>query len=244
MDAGLRDAGSMDGGDRPYVLDRPSADDVEQLFAIDSDPRVWTHLPSGRMTTIGESEEVLARFCRQWELDGIGFWMVRQAPGDQALGYCGVCLRGVPEPGADCGDSETGADGRDSGTGADGRVPELGADCGAPGPGADGRVPGADRRAPGAFWNLAYRFRPEAQGKGLATAVSREAIAAAAAMNADLPVVAYLLEHNTASASVARKLGLELVHRAPDAGNPDPAAIRLVFADRELTPAQLDAILG
>ena len=81
-------------------------------------------------------------------------------------------------------------------------------------------------------------------GQGLATAVSRDAIAAATNIDAELPIVAYLLEHNTASEVVARKLGLELVHRAPDAGNPDPAAVRLVFADRELTPAQLDATLN
>ncbi|WP_181272914.1 GNAT family N-acetyltransferase [Brevibacterium oceani] len=185
---------------RGYVLDRPSAEDVEEFFAIDSDPRVWTHLPSGRMTGKGEAKAILARLTQQWELDGLGPWMVRDVPGGDLLGHCGCSLRGVPEP-------------------------------------------GASRNAPGAFWNLGYRFRPEAQGRGLATAVSRDAIDAAAAIDAELPVVAYLLEHNTASAQVARKLGFELVHRAPDAGNPDPAAIRLVFADRELTPAQLDATL-
>lgn len=223
-EAGLDDGrapggGARRGGEPPYVLDRPSADDVEQLFAIDSDPRVWTHLPSGRMTTISEAEDVLARYRRQWELDGIGFWMVRRAPGDQVLGYCGICLRGVPEAGAGPGVSAAGA-----------------------GPGAPAAA--VDRRVPGAFWNLGYRFRPEAQGKGLATAVSRDAIEAATAIDADLPVVAYLLEDNIASAIVARKLGFELVHRAPDVGNPNPAAVRLVFADRELTPAQLDATLN
>ena len=56
-------------------------------------------------------------------------------------------------------------------------------------------------------------------------------------------MVAYLLEHNTASAAVARRVGLELRHRAPDAGNPDPAAIRLVLADRPLDEEQLAATL-
>ena len=104
--------------------------------------------------------------------------------------------------------------------------------------------PGASRRTSGAFWNLGYRFRPEAQGRGLASAVSRDAIGASEDVDPELPVVAYLLEANTASAVVARKLGLELVHRVPDAGNPDPSAIRLVFADRELTAAQLEATLA
>jgi RimJ/RimL family protein N-acetyltransferase len=184
-----------------YVLDRPREGDVEQLFAIDSDPRVWTHLPSGRMTDIEEAEAILGKLQSQWELDGIGPWMVRDVPGGDIIGHCGCSLRGVAGP-------------------------------------------GGSRDEPGAFWNLGYRFRPEVQGRGLATAVSRDAIKAAATIDPELPVVAYLLEHNTASAVVARKLGFELIHRAPDAGNPDPAAIRLVFADRELTPAQLDATLG
>jgi hypothetical protein len=34
-----------------------------------------------------------------------------------------------------------------------------------------------------------------------------------------------------------------LVHRGPDAGKPDPSAVRLVFADRALTAAQLAAVL-
>lgn len=184
-----------------YVLDRPSADDLDQFFSIDSDPRVWTHLPSGRLTDEEEAEAILVRLASQWELDGIGPWMVRQIPGGDILGHCGCSLRGVSGP-------------------------------------------GASRGTPGAFWNLGYRFRPEAQGRGLATAVSREATEAAADIDPELPVVAYLLEVNTASAEVARRLGLELVHRAPDAGNPDPTAVRLVFADRGLTAAQLDATLA
>lgn len=52
----------------------------------------------------------------------------------------------------------------------------------------------------------------------------------------DLPVVAYLLEHNKASERVAQKLRMQLVHRGPDASNPDPAAIRLVMQpSRSLT---------
>ncbi|MFC7374221.1 GNAT family N-acetyltransferase [Brachybacterium sp. GCM10030267] len=93
--------------------------------------------------------------------------------------------------------------------------------------------------AAGAFWNLGYRFAPEAHGHGYATEVSRAALEAARAHRPEIPVVAYLLEHNTASRRVAENVGLTLRHRAPDAGNPDPDAIRLVLADRELTAAQL-----
>ena len=153
------------------------------------------------MTAREEAEAIIVKLQSQWELDGLGPWMVRRTVGGDLLGHCGCSLRGVSGP-------------------------------------------GASHREPGAFWNLGYRFRPEVQGQGLATSVSRDAIAATAGVDADLPVVAYLLEHNTASAVVARKLGLQMIHRAPDAGNPDSAAVRLVFADRKLTPAQLEATLS
>jgi uncharacterized protein YdeI (YjbR/CyaY-like superfamily) len=42
---------------------------------------------------------------------------------------------------------------------------------------------------------------------------------------------------------VALKLGLERVYRAEDAGNPNPSAIRLVYADRPLRDNQLSVIL-
>lgn len=84
------------------------------------------------------------------------------------------------------------------------------------------------------WWNLGYRFAADTHGQGLATEAPRPALAAAVQVR-DVPVVAYLLEHNHASRRVADKLGLTLQHRGPDAGNPDPAAVRLVYADRQLT---------
>ncbi|WP_206489891.1 GNAT family N-acetyltransferase [Rhodococcus sp. KRD162] len=95
-----------------------------------------------------------------------------------------------------------------------------------------------------AFWNLGYRLQPDAQGKGYATEVSAVAVEQAHRIRPDLPVVAYLLEHNVASARVAERAGLELVARGPDAGNPDPTAIRLVYADRPLRADQMDSVLS
>lgn len=95
----------------------------------------------------------------------------------------------------------------------------------------------------GAFWNLGYRFAFEAQGNGLATEISLEALEHARLIQPELPVVAYLLEHNGASARVAEKVGLSLVYRGADAGNPDPDAVRLVYADRPLTDVELAATL-
>lgn len=93
------------------------------------------------------------------------------------------------------------------------------------------------------FWNLGYRFAPEAQGRGLASELSRVALREARRVRPEVAVVAYLLEHNAASAAVARKVGLELRHRGPDAGNPDPDAVRLVYASRELTEPELAATM-
>ena len=45
--------------------------------------------------------------------------------------------------------------------------------------------------------------------------------------------LAFLVEHNVASRKTAEKVGLRLVWRGPDDGNPDPDAVRLVFLDRE-----------
>jgi len=86
-----------------------------------------------------------------------------------------------------------------------------------------------------AFWNLGYRFAADQHGHGYATELASEAIRQAGLLRPDLPVVAYLLEHNVASARIARTLGLALVHRGPDVGNPDSSAVRLIYADRSLT---------
>lgn len=93
------------------------------------------------------------------------------------------------------------------------------------------------------WWNLGYRFSPSAQGRGLATEVARASIGAASGARPELPIIAYLVEHNVASARVAERVGLRLVHRAPDVGNPDPDVVRLVYADRPLDDAQIAAFL-
>ncbi|MGY1720679.1 GNAT family N-acetyltransferase [Blastococcus sp. SYSU DS0552] len=85
-----------------------------------------------------------------------------------------------------------------------------------------------------AWWNLYYRFAAPAWGRGLAAEMVDAALDAARAVRPELPVVAYLLEHNVQSRARAERAGLELVWRGPDAGNPDPAAVRLVYADRAL----------
>lgn len=86
----------------------------------------------------------------------------------------------------------------------------------------------------GAAWNLYYRLAPEAWGRGLAQEVVAAAREAAARVRPDVPVVAFLLEHNGRSRRAAERAGMTLAWRGPDAGNPNRAAVRLVYADREL----------
>ena len=93
------------------------------------------------------------------------------------------------------------------------------------------------------FWNLSYRLAAESHGEGLATGLAIEAVRQAHQIHPDAPVLALLLEHNVASAAVAQKTGLTLQYRGPDAGNPDPTAVRLIYSDRVLIKDQLDAAL-
>jgi hypothetical protein len=57
-------------------------------------------------------------------------------------------------------------------------------------------------------------------------------------------VVAYLLEHNVESRGRAERAGLQLVWRGADAGNPDPAAVRLVYADRPVPDDVLERVIA
>ncbi|CAI9414389.1 GNAT family N-acetyltransferase [Nocardioides sp. T2.26MG-1] len=93
-------------------------------------------------------------------------------------------------------------------------------------------VGGCAVETPDAWWNLYYRFRPEAHGHGLAAELSQAALTAAHDVDGDRPVVAILLEDNHASRVTAERAGLRLQRREPDGGRPD--AVRLIYADRTL----------
>jgi RimJ/RimL family protein N-acetyltransferase len=87
----------------------------------------------------------------------------------------------------------------------------------------------------GLAWNIYYRLAPAAWGRGYAREIVAAAREALSATGRDMPMVASLLEHNEGSRRAAQRAGLELVWRGPDAGNPDPDAVRLLFADRPLS---------
>jgi RimJ/RimL family protein N-acetyltransferase len=67
-------------------------------------------------------------------------------------------------------------------------------------------VGGVDRRPQ--FWNLYYLIDAELRGHGYATELARAAQQAAASLDPDLPLVAWIHTDNTASHAVARHLGL------------------------------------
>ncbi len=162
--------------------------DLDLIYGLNSDPRVWTHLPSGRHTSREQTEAQLAKQSAAWDSVGLGYWTARLHDGTFAgIGGCSINA--------------------------------------------------------GAAWNVYYRFVPEVQGQGLATEVVQAAQAAARQVRPDLPVTALLLEHNHASKAVAEKSGLQLIWRGPDVGNPDPDAIRLVYADRDVAPDVLHTLL-
>lgn len=87
----------------------------------------------------------------------------------------------------------------------------------------------------GEWWNLGYGIAAACHGRGLATEAVRPALAAAVATRPDTPVIARVLERNTASVRVAEKLGLSVQYRGPDTRDPD--AVRLVYSDR-FVPSQ------
>lgn len=170
-------------------LDLPTLVDVDDLFAIHSDPDLWRHFPVGRHTTREQAVAMVAQSERQFERDGLGFWSVRDHPAGPVVGR-GGCTVPTGRP----------------------------------------------------WWNLYYRFATAVHGRGYATEMATHAVEAARAVDPDRPVVAYLLEHNTASKRTAEGLGFVLAWRGPDRPNPDPDAVRLVYVDREPTDDLVAAI--
>ena len=170
-------------------LDAVVPEDLDEHYALMSDPGVWAHLPSGRHTSPDRTAQAIAHSVGHWDRDGLGYWTARLL----------VDLTGTPLRAGDM-----------VGTG------------------------GCAVRAGTSWWNLYYRLTPAAWGHGLAAELVAAALDAARAVDPDRPVVACLLEHNVESRVRAERAGLTLVWRGPDAGNPDPAAVRLVYADRHL----------
>ncbi|KQW06793.1 hypothetical protein ASC66_09110 [Leifsonia sp. Root4] len=175
------------------LLSPVGAADIDDLYAMHSDPRVWTHLPAARHDRIEQTQRLVDVALEGWAANGLDYWSVRlgtDGEGSTVLGMGGCSLRA------------------------------------------------------GRAWNLYYRLHPDIQGHGYAQQLIGAARASAAAHRPELPVVAYLLEHNVGSRRAAERAGLQLVWNGPDAGNPNPAAVRLIYADRPVDDETLHAFSG
>jgi RimJ/RimL family protein N-acetyltransferase len=68
------------------VLDPVTRVDVDTLYALSSDPRVWTHLPSGRHTSREQTATQVEHFVSSWTDHGLGYWLAHDRDG----GFVGV----------------------------------------------------------------------------------------------------------------------------------------------------------
>lgn len=49
---------------------------VAGIFAIQSDPATWTHLPEGCETDISQSRQLAEAYARSWRDQGLGWWAI------------------------------------------------------------------------------------------------------------------------------------------------------------------------
>lgn len=168
------------------VLRVPETADLERLFALYSDPRVWGPDPVSRQDDRAQTEQMIANWRAAWARDGLGMWTAWD--GDEFVGIGGCAVRFA------------------------------------------------------VAWNLGFRLRPACWGRGYAHEISAAGIAAARRRRPELPVTAFLVEGNDRSLRTVERLGLKRVWRGPDAGNPDPTAIRLLYSDQLLEPNVLTAL--
>lgn len=168
------------------MLRVPEPADLERLFELYSDPRVWGPDPLSRHEDPAQTERMIGNWRLAWERDGLGMWTAWD--GGEFVGIGGCFVRY------------------------------------------------------GVAWNLGFRLCPERWGSGYAQEISAAAISAAREKRPELPVTAYLLEGNERSLRAVERTGLSLVWRGPDAGNPDAAAIRLLYGDRPLPSKVLQVL--
>jgi RimJ/RimL family protein N-acetyltransferase len=92
-------------------------------------------------------------------------------------------------------------------------------------------VGGAQRQRTRA-WNLNYRLASSEHGHGFATELALAALAAATAIDDQVPFIAWVAPHNVPSRRVAERLGLVERGLLPD---PSDNELRLAYADRPIT---------
>jgi RimJ/RimL family protein N-acetyltransferase len=192
------------------LLQRPTMEDLNELHALHADLRVWTHLPSGVHTSIGQTRTMLLEWLADWERDGIGYWVARNTQGE-FIGVGGVRLIAASaslHPGTKQSAS---------------KHPES-------------------KQPSYIGWNVYYRLTPAQWHRGYATEIARKALQTAHALHPETPVFINALERNTASCSIALRLGFALAHK-----DTDPAAdnlLRCLYTDRPVDDSTIRAFLS
>jgi RimJ/RimL family protein N-acetyltransferase len=151
--------------------------DLEELFAIFSDPNGWWYNPAGRHVDRERTRLWLTQAAARFETDRLSYWTVRRRDTAAIIG-----------------------------------------------------VGGAQRQRTRA-WNLTYRLAATQHGHGFATEIGRAAYAAASAVDAAVPFIAWIDPHNTPSRKVAERVGLTNHGLRIDPSNDQQ---RLAYADRPL----------
>ncbi len=64
--------------------------DLEELFAIFSDPSGWWYDPAGRHTSPGRTRDWLTRAAARFEADGLSYWTVRRREVTAIIGVGGA----------------------------------------------------------------------------------------------------------------------------------------------------------
>jgi RimJ/RimL family protein N-acetyltransferase len=102
-----------------------------------------------------------------------------------------------------------------------------------PSPGSQNQVIGVGgvQRHTSGTWNVFYRLAPSAWGQGYATELGRTAIDAAHRVDPDVPVIAWIVDHNLPSRRVAVRLGLVDRGLRLDAND---GVVRRAYSDRPL----------
>ncbi|MDG5808961.1 GNAT family N-acetyltransferase [Streptomyces ossamyceticus] len=80
-------------------LRRPTAADVDAIFAVHRDPETCVHNPSDALARFEEAQALYQRWNDQWQQHGYGYWVVRHHGSAQQLGFCGIKpmkLHGAP----------------------------------------------------------------------------------------------------------------------------------------------------
>lgn len=73
-------------------LDQPVDADVDDLFRLHSDARVWTHYPSGRHRERQQTVDQVRSGHDQWRQHELGYWSVRESAGGRVIGRGGCAV--------------------------------------------------------------------------------------------------------------------------------------------------------